>query len=138
MSALVDRASSRFIDAARLVGFDLKAYPNLHDINKMRLDLAPLRPLWPIICKRYVEEVYDGQRDLFSPEVGADELFSRFIHWELWPGLVADNENLRNILRTVGLLPCGDPLKAAQALELALEEYPESDHIYKMRLGLKV
>jgi len=123
VNSLHELCARRFRDAAMLVGADLEQWPALRRWTEHRADLTHFDAAWKQVCDRYNAELYDPQLDLFLKEP-PDEVFSRFVHWRLWPVLASDNECARNVLRVAGTLPCHNPADAGAALSLALAEWP--------------
>ncbi|PWC91932.1 hypothetical protein [Azospirillum sp. TSO5] len=92
------------------------------------VELAPLMPAWSILCRRYREEGYDPQINLFAPSASTPaEAWSHFVHHRLFPTLAQDDELVRNVLRAVGATPCRSSANAAEALCLRLTEMTLSD-----------
>ncbi len=108
LSSLLMDCMRRFLAAASLVDLNGPIVQRIRDAKYSgNVDLAPLFPAWDLICERYRRERFDPQATLFK-EHGADvlERWGQFLHWELFPSLLRENEFVRNILRASGLLPC--------------------------------
>jgi hypothetical protein len=108
MSCLLQDCVRRFLAAAALVGLDGPTIKRIQDARyEGNLDLTPLCPIWNLICERYRNERFDPQESLFK-EHSQDvlERWGQFLHWELFPLFLRENEFVRNVLRAVGLLPC--------------------------------
>lgn len=87
------------------------------------VDLAPLWPAWQELCRRYRDELYDPQTDLFAPTTSDPaQSWERFVHHRLFPTLVRDDELVRNLLRALGGLACRSPSDAAHAISQRFAE----------------
>ena len=127
LSSLLQDCIRRFLAAGSLVGVDGPIFKGLRDVRyEGHVDLAPLFPAWEVICERYLKERFDQQPSLFKDHrVESLEHWGQFLHWELFPHLLRENEFVRNLLRATPLLPCHSHQQAACAL---------SDHIREMSL----
>jgi len=114
--ALHQTCMRRFRGAAILVGADLRQWPAIENFMSTEVDLAPFSLFWGRVCEKYNHDVYDRQCDLLRRTAPAEESFSRFIHWRLWPMLASENECVRNMLRAAKALPCGREFDAVRAL----------------------
>lgn len=123
LGSLHERCVRRFRDAALLVGAELAQWPAVQNWPEHRAELGALGPFWTRVCERYNAGVYDPRPDLLRPDDAPDDLFSRFVHWRLWPLLVSDNECTRNVLRATGSLPCRAPAAAGRALAAAMDAW---------------
>ncbi|HEV3276301.1 MAG TPA: hypothetical protein VG860_05750 [Terriglobia bacterium] len=118
LSNLIHDCLRRFLKAAQLVSL---RGPVIDAIDKARfesrIDLTPLLPAWGLICQRYRQERFDAQGKLFEDQSRhALERWSHYLHWELFPSLVREDEFVRNVLRVSLLLPCRSTMDAASAL----------------------
>jgi hypothetical protein len=118
LSGLVRDCIGRYLSALRLLQIGGEPAGVLeHARRNGGLDLGPLLPFWSVVCDRYRSERYDGQGDLFGDEEKARlDAWSRFVYHELFPALCREDEFVRNVLRSVGLLPSRSPRAAAEAL----------------------
>jgi hypothetical protein len=108
LSCLLQDCTRRFLAAAALVGVEGPTIKRIQDARyEGNVDLTPLYPIWDLICERYRRERFDAQESLFR-EHSQDVLvrWGQFLHWELFPLFLRENEFVRNVLRAVGLLPC--------------------------------
>ncbi|HLJ48970.1 MAG TPA: hypothetical protein VKU01_23300 [Bryobacteraceae bacterium] len=108
LSSLLQDCVRRFLAAASLVGAEGPAIKRIQDARyEGNVDLTPLFPIWDLICERYRKERFDAQASLFK-EHSQDvlERWGQFLHWELSPLFLRENEFVRNVLRAVDLLPC--------------------------------
>jgi hypothetical protein len=106
--SLLENCIMKYLLAASLVGVGGPIIERIRNAKcKGKVDLAPLLPAWELISERYRRERFDPQPGLFK-EHGADvlERWAKFLHWELFPSLLSENEFVRNVLRASGLLPC--------------------------------
>ena len=124
LSSLLDNCIRRFRLAGNLVGIDGPVFKKICDAGYTgNIDLSPLYGAWEVICTRYRQERFDQQSSLFKDHKAESlELWGQFLHWELFPHLLQENEFVRNVLRAVGLLPCGSKHEAASALSHHLSE----------------
>jgi hypothetical protein len=115
---LATRCRDRFVRAADLVCLRSPA------IDKVRafgygepVSVLPLVDAWRVVCERYLDVRYDAQLALCpGSSVEEPERWIRFVHWELFPKLVRDDELVRDVLRALGRLPCPSPASAAEAV----------------------
>lgn len=130
---LVKACKRRFLVAAALVQLRTPAIERLEDLGCERpYCVQPLLPVWQIVCRRYVAELYSPQLPLPPPLLGDPFLqqpldapaaaWRRFVCARLLPELVQCNEVVRNVLASVGGLPCRDPQTAVDALKLHVRE----------------
>ena len=141
VGALAQTCIRRFRDSALLVGADLEQWPMMKNAYSERIDLVRLAPFWTKVCDRYNREIYEPQLSLSLPskellrlkeeKVREEDVFSRFIHWRLWPIIASENECVRNVLRAVGFLPSQSPLCAADALAYFVEEMSFHASMYR-------
>ena len=124
LSSLLHDCIRRFLAAGSLVGLDGPVFKSLRDARyEGNVDLTLLFPAWEVICARYRQERFDQQASLFKDHrVESLERWGQFLHWELFPHLLRENEFVRNVLRAAGLLPCGSKDQAASALSHHLKE----------------
>src|SRR5688572_7893313 len=104
IDSLVRLCRARFVRAADLVCMRSGATENLRRFGQFDgIDVSPLLGAWSVICERYLRERFDPQPALL-PDVMSDEpgRWSRFVHHELFPSLVRDDELVRNVLRALG------------------------------------
>lgn len=122
--ALYSVCRRRFLRAADLLGVTRDRLGPITTMGGSNpVDLAPLLAPWTILCRRYRDEAYEPQIDLFVQSATQPaELWGRFIHHYLFPALVRDDEVVRNVLRAVGAVPCPSPAEASHALCLYMNE----------------
>lgn len=124
LASLVARCESRFVRAADLVGVRGQVIEGLRQASVIGgTDLTPLLPVWGTISRRYREELYDAQASLLEPH--REEVPRRwwaYVHRELFPSLLRDDEFVRNVLRAIGLLPCRSRSDAIASLVLYVAE----------------
>jgi hypothetical protein len=118
LSSLLQDCIRRFLAAGSLVGLDGPVFKSLGDARYAgNVDLTALFPAWEVICERYRRERFDQQPSLFKDHrVESLERWGQFLHWELFPHLLRENEFVRNVLRATGLLPCRSQQQATSAL----------------------
>jgi hypothetical protein len=124
LSCLLQDCIRRFLAAGSLVGVDGPVFQKIRDARSGgHVDLAPLYPAWEVICERYRQERFDLQASLFKDHrVESLERWGQYLHWELFPHLLRENEFVRNVLRAAELLPCRSRDQAASALSHHLKE----------------
>ena len=118
LTSLIHSCARRFLAGAHLVGVEGPVIKQVRvSLYEGVLDLGPLHPFWEIVCRRYRNERFDPQPGLFKDH-GVDTLerWGQFVYWELFPYLLRENEFVRNVLRSVGLLPCRDKQPVVSAM----------------------
>lgn len=118
LNSLVMACRQRFVDAARLMEWDTPVLAHLSGLGiRTPPELWLLFPASSLMCDRYIEAFYSPQRTLVSsPDDEPDQKWWRYFHHQLVPGLIANDDVVRNVLRAVGGLPCTDPQEAARVL----------------------
>jgi len=118
LSDLLTRSEMRFLNAANLINLRGPVIERLRRaMSDRQTDLTPLLPVWRLICERYRDDLYDPQASLFEDHRHEIlERWRKFVHWELFPALLREDEFVRNVLRAVELLPSHSPAKAIDAL----------------------
>jgi hypothetical protein len=108
----------RFLLSADLVGMRGAAVDKLRAFGvRESVDLAPLIPAWRCLCERYLTARYDPQLGLFEDHRTQVETgWERFVYHELLPELVRNDDLVRNVLRSLGGLPCQSRGQAASAV----------------------
>ena len=118
INCLVMTCRARFIRSAELVGIRGPAIDHLRRLGfQEAINVEPLMDAWRYLCRRYRDERYDPQQNLFcNRETELEELWGKFVYHELIPQMLREDELVRNILRAVRGLPCKDPDKAVEAV----------------------
>jgi hypothetical protein len=109
----------RFLLAADLVEISGPAIKGLREFGFQSVELRPLIPAWQCLCLRYQTELDDPQMSLFQEHDRLSQLreaWGQFVYWKLIPKLVQDDSLVRNVLRSLGGLPCQSPEQAANAV----------------------
>jgi len=116
---LVQMSKERFLPAARLVGMNSSEIERLERLGQdARIDVHALRDPASGLWQRCVDEYnHPQQGELFEgwPDPPA-KLWDKYFYEELAPTLVGDDEVVRLVLQTVGVLPLGPLRPAALAL----------------------
>ena len=119
LSSLLSDCEERFLTAARLLQIANPVTDRIQESkSKGGTSLAPLYPMWHVICRRYRREFDGAQPSLFASDSGdLATKWGHFLHRRLFPRLVEEDEFVRNALRAVGLLPSKTPkTEASDAL----------------------
>lgn len=122
--AWVMECRGRFLAAAALMEWRTPELASLTALGQQsRVDTWPLVAAYSLLCERYIEALYDPQRQLIPrPGDAPDEKWMAYFLHTLRPALLANDDAVRNILRVVGGLPCRSREEAAQSLHQACEE----------------
>jgi hypothetical protein len=133
LASLILLCARRFSDAAHLLGIRGREIDRVRGACSGGTDPAPLLVVWKVLCDRYRVERYDPQIGLFLDH-GA-ELQARwgaFLHTELFPELVRENEVVRDVLRVLGLLPTTSVPESAAALANHIKQmgFPFRDSLW--------
>ncbi|MBN2299512.1 MAG: hypothetical protein JXM72_13000 [Deltaproteobacteria bacterium] len=118
LTSLFMHCRNRFLRSAELVEINGSAIDQLRKFGfQTRVDLSPLIPAWQYVCKRYRDERYDPQMQLFCDNgTKLEQMWGQFVYHDLVPQLLRENEFVRNVLRALGGIPCTSPDKAAGAV----------------------
>ena len=115
---LVMACRRKFLNAARLLEVSSPALVVLTSFGvSAPVDHKPLLHPFAVLTERYVEQFFSPQGDLpLGPGQRQGEKWERYFHHILLPHLLADDNVVRDVLRTVRALPGREPAQAALAL----------------------
>lgn len=121
---LVVSCRGRFVEAADLLEWRSAAIERLREAGVVeRIDLWPLYAAYTVLSERYIAEFFSPQEALFfDPTEMQDAKWSSYFHHCLVPQLLRNHDVVRNVLRSVRLLPCNDPQAAATSLSQCFTE----------------
>jgi hypothetical protein len=117
--SLVMSCRRRFLNAARLLEVNKKIIDDLSRFGiDQPVDLWPLLAPFTLLAERYIEHFFNPQDNLFHEQLERqDEQWSKYFYQILVPHILSNDEAVRNILRSVGALPCSLPEQTSAALK---------------------
>lgn len=118
LTDLYQLCARRYIEAARLLEINSPYFDNLSRSLSGRIDVGPLLEIYLLACKRYNNEIYSPQIDLWS-SIEHDPLvkWSEFYHQKLKTVWARNDYFVRNVLRVIRAIPCNDLESAHAALK---------------------
>jgi hypothetical protein len=118
LQSLTIACRDRYLKAARLLEQNSAGVESVARCgNDGPVSISLLLRAYAILCKRYNEEYFSPQENLFYVlGRGQDAKWSRYFWWELKTALIARDSVVLNVLRAVGALPCADPVAASKSL----------------------
>ncbi|SDT87155.1 hypothetical protein SAMN05216296_0094 [Pseudomonas pohangensis] len=119
LHSLVMTCRRKFLCAAKLLELQSAAISRLRDFGlDGQINIWPLYSPYEVLSERYLELFYSPQLEIFRDRSNMqDEKWFKYFHHALIPTLIADDEIVRNVLRSVGGLPSKQPKDAAMALK---------------------
>lgn len=125
LGSLVNACRRRFLAAADLLEWRSPPLDQLRELGiSSPINVWPLVPAYDLIGQRYIEALYQPQRNLFPRGGGEpDEEWWRYFHHVLVPWLLREDAVVRDILRAVGGLPAQGSLPAADAVRHFVAEW---------------
>jgi len=116
ISCLISACRLRFLNAALLLELFGPRIDVLQDLGiKKSYNFQFLVEPYSILCDKYIQDVYSSQGHLFKIQ-SAENDWLEYFYEKLMPCLISNNEVVRNILRSLGALPCKNPSDADNAL----------------------
>lgn len=114
---LIRDCCHRFLSAASLLEINSPRIDGLQKFHSGRLDCEPLIRPYRILLQRYINEFYSPQLSLIDAVAyQEDQRWQKFFYHKFIPLVTANNEAMRNILRSVKAIPSSDSLQAIESL----------------------
>ncbi len=129
LAGLVLACGGRFARAAKLIGYRTVEVDHLSELSLWSAaSVSPLMSLWPILCDRYLSELFSPQMQLW-PDIRLEpsNLWHLFVHGMAIPDLTRLDSFVRAVLVIVGLLKNPSLEGAVALVERRLAEYPLRD-----------